>query len=89
MNIRRFGRTFKNKAVDTMSNVLSAPARMNANSMTKKANRVVDTARVARKYKDVPDFDYKGNPQKEAITARGNYENAKIKFKKKLKRYMK
>jgi len=74
-------KNIKDKVVDITSDVISLPARLKSKNMIKQSNKDIAIIKKARLYKDVPDFDYKGNPQKEAINARINLDEVKRRLK--------
>ena len=83
MATKEMQRTMPNKIKDVASNLMSMPSRMKMNKSMKQANKDVSTLKNARKYKDAPSFDYKDNPNKEAIMARDEAERVKLRLKKK------
>lgn len=48
--------------VNVASNILSLPKRAYHNAKSKRSSAEADTIRKAREYKNVPNFDTKGNP---------------------------
>mgnify|MGYP001312208554 CR=1 FL=1 len=72
----------KKMAIDKTSDAMSVIPRFKAKQAIKRADEEVGIIKKARLYKDAPDFDWKGNPNKEAMVARNNLEDVKYRLKK-------
>ena len=59
----------RRRIMNTVANILSAPARFKSKRIIKRANKDIAIIKRARKFKGVPHFDYKGRPNEEAIQA--------------------